>query len=131
MKPKDLVIDFIDDRLSKSLAIFGFKFAKSKMIFARDDNLFRHEIRFYLNKYNREDFSVDFRLEFYITSKFYTSWHLAQYGVKPRSDVVWGVQDGQLQPQWKYHEKSRANGGHFDIIHPGERAEVAKILLKI
>jgi len=129
MKPRELIIEFINDCLSTPLSTSGFKFAKSKMAFARGDKIFRHEIRFCLNKYNQEDVSADFRLEFYVTSKFYADWHFSQYGQKPHSDIAWGIQDGQLQ-QWKYHEKSRANGGHFDVIHPDKRTEIAALLLQ-
>ena len=128
MKPKELIIKSLQEKVSPVLSELGFIFSKSGLRFSRKWDDFTHWIQFSSNRYNEEDICVEFHTSFAVSSKFYAQWHLTEYGEKPVSDSVAGEMDWNLKG-WTYPIYKTAFKAKFDIVKVDDRKKVLDILL--
>lgn len=98
MKPRDILLRALNEQVAPRLVERGFRFVRSRLVFDRSTDEFRHGIQFSLGKWNREG-SCRFWTNWAVTSPAYAKWHVNQWGTEPPNDILVALADWNI-PGW-------------------------------
>lgn len=127
MKPRELIINSIEQTLVEPLGKLGFKFSKSTLTFKRKQKEFLQTIRFQLNRHNEEHTCAEFWTSYSVSSKEYSRWYQAAFGTEDSNDHLntemdWNI-EGMTFPVIDNKQEL-----HFQVIEAAHREQVLNIL---
>jgi hypothetical protein len=118
MRPRELLQNNLEPDVIPFLKSRGFLFSRSRFEFKRSIGAVKQTIEISLRKWNREN-DCGFWSMWGASSKDYSKWHEAQWGLPPANDALSGLADWNI-PGWK-----RGPNQHFQLS--GKREDVLEI----
>jgi len=123
VKPRDLFLIRLGESAIPALEREGFRFATSRLRFARAQGDFRHAIHVALDRNNFED-DCSFWTIWEVTSPAYARWYRAEWGGDDAPDAVASAMDWDV-PGWTGQLRRRLTGA------PGDAEVMAGFLLDV
>jgi hypothetical protein len=123
MKPKEMLLERLEETVVPVMRLLGFSFSRSRLLLSRRVGYARQEISFSLDKWNSEN-NCAFWTMWAARAPLYRKWHNDTFGEDPPNDALGGVADWNI-PGW-----SRGPSAHATLTgNPSNDAEVAERLL--
>src|SRR6266849_2595110 len=113
VKPRDLFLMRLGESAIPALEREGFRFATSRLRFARAQGDFRHAIHVALDRNNFED-DCSFWTIWEVTSPAYARWYRAEWGGDDAPDAVASAMDWDV-PGWTGQLRRRLTGAPGDV----------------
>lgn len=127
MKPRELIINSIEQTLVEPLSKLGFTFSKSTLTFKRKLKEFVQTISFQLNRHNEENTCAEFWTSYSVSSKEYSRWHKAEFGTEDTNDHLSSEMDWNIKGM-AFPVIDNIQELHFQIIAESHREKVLGIL---
>ncbi|MGE4320985.1 MAG: hypothetical protein AB7E61_06025 [Acholeplasmataceae bacterium] len=123
MKPKDILLNAIEESMLKELEDLGFKFYKSSVKFIRVVGDYTQEILFSTNKWNQEG-TCEFHTIINVRSRRIRKFVKDITGDYPPHNIIFSIYD------WHNKDFSQFSGGWYELTESNYTNQMAKYVEK-